>query len=216
MAMVHFVQQYSAVVVSDDARPYVARAYAAPRPDGRWDGWFVFLPIDEGQPLATDWETTQSSLAAVKYWAEAISSVYLQGALRRARACCPELQLERQAERAAQEEALARAAAATYAHAAAAARAAAARAKHDRRDAEARLLAERAAAAHAAAILQKKAAAAARAAAAQAKRRQRAFERRSGGNRQAAGRSADVPRATHRPRLSNRRSYAFAGSHEHE
>jgi hypothetical protein len=179
--MVHFVQQYSPIVMSDDRQQYVARAYAAPRPDGRWDGWFVFLPIDQGRPLATDWETTQSTLARVKYWAEAITTVYLQGALRRAQASCPEVLCGRRAQRAEQEEALAKAAAATYAHAAAAARAAALRAKHNRRDAEVRLLAERAVAARAAAVLQERAAAAMRAEAAEAERRQRALQRRAGG-----------------------------------
>jgi hypothetical protein len=219
--MVHFVQQYSAIVVSDDARPYVARAYAAARPDGRWDGWFVFLPLGGGRSLATDWETTQSTLAAVKYWAEAISSVYLQGALHRAWASCPERRFERAAERAEQQEALARAAAVSYAEAAAAAKTAATRAKHDRRYAEARILVERAAAAGAAALLQEKAAAAARTEAAEAKRRLRTFERRlarvshPGRPTAALPRAAHVPHFTHRPR-SISRTHPFAGSHEHE
>jgi hypothetical protein len=219
--MVHFIQQYSPIVVSDDGRPYVARAYAASRPDGRWDGWFVFLPLRAGRSLATDWETTQSTLARVKYWAEAISAVYLQGALRRAWACCPERRFERAAGRAEQEEALAREAAAAYADAAIAARAAAARAKHDRRYAESRLLVERAAAARAAALLQERAASAARAEAAEAKRRLRQFERqvaRAGHPSQPAttsARSAHVPHSPHRSRSSSS-TPPFAGSHHHE
>src|SRR5688572_24774066 len=177
--MVHFVQQYSEVAVSDEGRRYVARAYAAPRPDGRWDGWFVFLPLEGGRELATNWETTQRSLAQVKYWAEAISTVYLEGALKRAWASSPEALLGRRAQRAEQEEELAKAAAAAYTQAAAEARAAAVRAKHNRRDAEERLLAERAAAARAAAVVQARAAAAARAEAAEAERRRRELHRRS-------------------------------------
>ena len=221
IAMVHFVRQYSPIVASDDGRPYVARAYAASRRDGRWDGWFVFLPLRAGRSLATNWETTQSTLASVKYWAEAISAVYLQGALRRALACCPERQFELAARRAEQEEALARAAAAAHADAAAAARAAAARAKHDRRYAESRLLVERAAAARAAAVLQERAASAARAEAAQAKRRLRQFERQSGrvGHppqpATVSARSAHVPHSPHRPRSSSS-THPFAGSHHHE
>jgi hypothetical protein len=202
MPMVHLVQQYSEIVVSDDGHQYVARAYAAPRPDRRWDGWFVFLPFDGGRPLVTDWETTQSTLPSVKYWAEAITTVYLQGALRRAQACCSDGLLGRRAERAAQEEALAKAAAATYSQAAAAARAAAARAKHDRRDAEAQLLAERAAAARTAALLQQKKAAAARAAATEAKRQQRTFERGAGdsGRMPRPAKSAGASHVAHRRR----------------
>jgi hypothetical protein len=177
--MVHCVQQHPEVVVADDGRRYVARTYAAPRPDGRWDGWFVFLPFEGGRELATNWETTQQTLAHVKYWSQAISTVYLEGALRRAFSCCPEVLLGRRAQRAEQEEALAKAAAAAHEQAAATAKLAAKRARHDRRDAEAQLLAERAAAARAAAALQARAAAAARAEAAAAEQRRREFGRGS-------------------------------------
>jgi hypothetical protein len=177
--MVHCVQQHPEVVVAPKGRRYVARTYAAPRPDGRWDGWFVFLPLDGGRELATNWETTQHTLAHVRYWSEAISAVYLEGALRRAISNCPDEQLRLRAQRAEQEEALARAAAAAYAQAAAIARLAAKRARHNRRDAKAKLLAERAAAARAAAVLQAKAAAAARAEAAAAEQSRRDLERRS-------------------------------------
>jgi hypothetical protein len=218
--MVHFVQQYSPIVVSDEGRSYVARAYAASRPDGRWDGWFVFFPLGGGQSLATDWETTQGTLPRVKYWAEAISAVYLQGALRRAWASCPERRFERACERAEQEEALAHAAAEAYADAAAAARTAAVRAKHDRRYAEARILVERAAAARAAALVQERAAAAARAEAADARRRLRQLERLSRRldhlpRAAASGRSVHVPHAPHRPRRTSK-THSFAGSYQHE
>jgi hypothetical protein len=177
--MVHCVQQHSELVVAHDGKRYVARTYAAPRPDGRWDGWFVFLPLDGGRELTTNWETTQQTLAHVKYWSESISTVYLEGALTRALSCCAEVLLGRRAQRAEQQEALATAAAAAHEQAAAAAKLAAERARHDRRDAEAQLLAERAAAARAAAMLQARAAAAARGEAAAAERRRRESRRRS-------------------------------------
>jgi hypothetical protein len=180
--MVHCVQQHSEVVVAHDGARYVARTYAAPRPGGRWDGWFVFLALDGGRELTTDWETTQQTLAHVKYWSESISTVYLEGALKRAFLCRREVLLGRQAQRAEQAEALATAAAAAYEQAAAAAKLAAERARHDRRNAEAQLLAERAVAARAAAALQAKAAAAARSEAAAAERRRRESLRRSAGS----------------------------------
>lgn len=180
--MVHCVQQHSGIVVAEDGKRYVARTYAAPRPGGRWDGWFIFLPVDGGRELTTDWETTQQTLAHVKYWSESISTVYLEGALRRALSCCPEVRLGRRAQRAEQEEALAKAAAAAHEQAAAAAKLAAKRARHERRDAEAQLLAERAAAARAAAGLQAKAAAAARAEATAAERRWQQSRRRPVGS----------------------------------
>jgi hypothetical protein len=177
--MVHYVQQHSSIVVAPDGGRYVARTYAAPRPDGRWDGWFVFLPLGGGRELTTNWETTQQTLAHVKYWSESISAVYLEGALRRALGRCAEVLLGRRAQRAEQQEALATAAAAAHEQAASAAKLAAKRARHDRRAAEAQLLADRAAAARAAAVLQAKAATAARAEAAAAERRRRELARGS-------------------------------------
>ena len=177
--MVHCVRQHPDVVVAPDGRRYVARTYAAPRPDARWDGWFIFLPLEGGRELATDWETTQRTLVHVQYWSEAISTVYLEGALKRAFLRSPEVLLGQRAQRAEQEEALAQAAAAAHEHAAATAKLAAKRARHTRRDAEAKLLAERAATARAAAVLQAKAAAVARAEAAAAERRRREFKRES-------------------------------------
>jgi hypothetical protein len=122
---IHFVQQYSATLVDPYGRRYVARVYGACRPDDLWDGWFVFFPLDGGRAVATDRETTQGSLAAVRYWASGISTVYLDGALERARAMLPEARLARRHAQAEGEEALARAEAAAYEAAAHAARKAA-------------------------------------------------------------------------------------------
>jgi hypothetical protein len=175
--MVHFIQQYSQVVRGKDHRRYVARAYAAADPNtGRWDGWFVFFPLDGGRELATDRETTQSRLAAVAYWATAITTTYLEGALERARALRPEARLARRAQQAAQEEELERAEAAIYAEAAAVARLEMRRAEERRREAEELLMKERALSAREAAELHERAAAAARAEARDAERRRRAFE----------------------------------------
>src|SRR6266567_6097345 len=139
---VHFVQQYSGIVVDTYGRRYVARVYGAGRPDDLWDGWFVFFPLDGGRPLATDRETTQSTLASVRYWASGITTVYLDGALARARALLPEAVLARRRAQAEDEETLARAEAAAYEEAAGAARIAALHADRRKREAEALLLAE--------------------------------------------------------------------------
>src|SRR5436190_15293862 len=120
--MVHFVQQYSQVVGSQAPHEYVARVYASQQPNGRWDGWFVFFPLHGGRALATDRETTQSSLSAVDYWATGITTTYLEGALERALALLPEARLARRAQQAQREEEFAREEAAAYAEAAAAAR----------------------------------------------------------------------------------------------
>ena len=177
--MVHFVQQYSQIVVSRDAHKYAARVYASQRPNGRWDGRFVFSPLHGSRELATDRETTQSSLSAVAYWATGISTTYLEGALERARALLPEAQLARRARQAEREEDLARGEAAAYAEAAAAARLEALEAKQRRRETEELLMAERSESARLAADLHERAAAAARAEVREAERRRREVERKA-------------------------------------
>ena len=201
--MVHFVQQYSQIVVSRDAHKYAARVYASQQPNGRWDGWFVFFPLHGGRTLATDRETTQSSLSAVAYWATGISTTYLEGALERARALLPEAQLARRAQQAQREEELARGEAAAYAEAAAAARLEALEAKQRRRETEELLMVERSESARLAADLHERAAAAARAEVREAERRRREVEREARTERRytsnAAGRRA-ARAASHTPK----------------
>jgi hypothetical protein len=177
--MVHFVQQCPQILGAPDGHEYVARVYAARQPDGLWDGWFVFFPLHGGRALATDRETTQSTLAAVDYWATGITTTYLEGALGRARALLPEARLARRAQQAEREEELARAEAAAYADAAAVARLEARDAERRRREAEELLMAERAVSARSAADLHERAAAAARAEARDAERQRRQAERRA-------------------------------------
>src|SRR5436190_13462123 len=174
---VHFIQQYSPIIIDLYGRRYVARAYGARRPDDLWDGWFVFFPLDGARPLATDRETTQSNLGAIRYWASGITSVYLHGALDRARALLPEARLARRQAQAEQEEALARSEAAAYEEAAAAARIEALDAERRRRETEEQLLVEREATAQAAARLHDRAAASARLDAIEARGRRREFNR---------------------------------------
>jgi hypothetical protein len=201
--MVHFVQQYSQIVVSRDAHKYAARVYSSQQPNGRWDGWFVFFPLHGGRTLATDRETTQSSLSAVAYWATGISTTYLEGALERARALLPEAQLARRVQQAEREEELARGEAAAYAEAAAAARLEALDAKQRRRETEELLMAERSESARLAADLHERAADAARAEAREAERRRREVEREARTERRytsnAAGRRA-ARAASHTPK----------------
>lgn len=65
---------------------YTARICGAPAGDGttRWHGWIEFVPLDDGPPLRTPRETTQSNRAGTVYWAGGLTHVYLEGAFRRA------------------------------------------------------------------------------------------------------------------------------------
>jgi ATP-dependent Clp protease ATP-binding subunit ClpX len=64
-------------------RRYVTSAYADRQSGGRWEAWLVFFPLQGGPALAGDRETTQRTLGDVGRWADGVSSVYLEGALRR-------------------------------------------------------------------------------------------------------------------------------------
>jgi hypothetical protein len=85
--------------VASSARTYRARVYGQAQDDGMWGGWIVFFPVPAGRPIATDRETTQSSLAALTYWASGLTHLYLHGALERALALQPEAQLQRELDR---------------------------------------------------------------------------------------------------------------------
>jgi hypothetical protein len=76
------IQQYP--LISDGARMYRPRAYADPQPDGTYDGWLVFFPLDGGRAIAADRETSQSNFDALVRWAVNVTPVYLEGALARA------------------------------------------------------------------------------------------------------------------------------------
>jgi hypothetical protein len=59
--------------VDDDA--YVAQIWAREMSDGLWEAW----------PRRTNCDTTQSTRAAIEYWASSVTSIYLQGAFARSR-----------------------------------------------------------------------------------------------------------------------------------
>ena len=52
--------------------------------DTVWQGWIEFVPSSGGEPIRTARETTQPNRVDTEYWATGVSSVYLEGALRRA------------------------------------------------------------------------------------------------------------------------------------
>jgi ATP-dependent Clp protease ATP-binding subunit ClpX len=81
--MIEQVHSYPYVLTAGGQR-YVAAAYADRMTGGRWEAWLVFFPLTPGPPVASDRETTQHGQEAVGRWAEGVTSVYLQGALRRA------------------------------------------------------------------------------------------------------------------------------------
>jgi hypothetical protein len=79
-----FQRVYDYGLIEADGRLYRARTYGAIEPDGTWGGWLVFFPLDGALAISTDRETTQASFADLRIWAEGLSAVYLDGAVRRA------------------------------------------------------------------------------------------------------------------------------------
>jgi hypothetical protein len=65
-------------------RTWRVEAWGEQAREGRWEGWLVFMPADGGLPLATSRETSQSSLAALEYWATGLEPIYFEGAFGRA------------------------------------------------------------------------------------------------------------------------------------
>jgi hypothetical protein len=82
--MAEVLIQFETVVVADDGVKYYAQACAAPMPDGLWEGWIEFVPLEGGTPLRSPRETTQPNRRDAVYWASGLTPVYLAGALDRA------------------------------------------------------------------------------------------------------------------------------------
>jgi hypothetical protein len=77
------IQQYELIYTG--GRWYRPRAYGDRQPDGTWDGWLIFFPIDGSSAIAPPSpETTQRTWAFLEVWAADLTLAYLEGALARA------------------------------------------------------------------------------------------------------------------------------------
>ena len=76
--------QFDTVVRSENGRGYLPSAWCAPLSDV-WEGWIVFEPLESTEDhIRTGRETEQASRDDVRYWAEGLTNVFLEGALQRA------------------------------------------------------------------------------------------------------------------------------------
>ena len=71
-------------VLSSDGDEYYGQVAGDQRPDGMWEAWIEFRPLDEGPTRATDRETTQPNRQAVEYWMSGLEPIYFEGAFARA------------------------------------------------------------------------------------------------------------------------------------
>jgi hypothetical protein len=82
--MAEVLARFNEVVMDQERRKYRAQACGAPMPDGLWEGWIEFVPIDGGPPVRSPRETTQPNGRDAAYWASGLTPIYLEGSLRRA------------------------------------------------------------------------------------------------------------------------------------
>jgi hypothetical protein len=63
---------------------YYGRAIAKAVKDGTWEGWVEFVLAGADEVVTTARETSQPNRELMRYWAQGLSAVYLEGALERA------------------------------------------------------------------------------------------------------------------------------------
>jgi len=76
--------EFDTILTTRDGRAYRPQACGRAEPSGVWEGWLEFLPVAGGSPVRSGRETEQPNRADLKYWAEGLTQVYLEGALNRA------------------------------------------------------------------------------------------------------------------------------------
>jgi hypothetical protein len=82
--MAEVLARFNEPVVDQERRKYRAQACGAPMPDGLWEGWIEFVPLDGGAAVRSPRETTQPNGRDAAYWASGLTPIYLEGALTRA------------------------------------------------------------------------------------------------------------------------------------
>ena len=75
--------RFTETVRGTDGREYSAQVCGGVAGDGLWEGWIEFAAVG-GSLMRTPRETEQPNRADLLYWAEGLSTAYLEGALRRA------------------------------------------------------------------------------------------------------------------------------------
>jgi hypothetical protein len=63
---------------------YYARAIGKATKDGLWEGWIEFVLAGSDETVTTARETSQPNRELLRYWAQGLTAVYLEGALQRA------------------------------------------------------------------------------------------------------------------------------------
>lgn len=81
--MAELLREYTSLVGGVDALAYVAQAWGDRTPDGRWEGWLVFVPVEQARVRRTERETVQPDFDALASWAGTLAPADLEIALTR-------------------------------------------------------------------------------------------------------------------------------------
>jgi hypothetical protein len=82
--MADVLVKFTEPVRGSDGRAYEAQACGSVADDGLWQGWIEFTAEGESESVRTGRETEQPNFADLKYWAQGLTMVFLEGALGRA------------------------------------------------------------------------------------------------------------------------------------
>lgn len=83
--MAEVLVQFETMLPGPSGRTYLPRACGREEDEGGlWEGWIEFVPSDGSDVLRTARETQQPNRDDLLYWATGLTTVYLEGALRRA------------------------------------------------------------------------------------------------------------------------------------
>jgi len=82
--MAEIVHERMLDLIGRDGALYDRMLVYAVQQGSTWAGWLEFASATEGKVVRTDRETTQSSVAAVAYWASGLETLYIECALARA------------------------------------------------------------------------------------------------------------------------------------
>jgi hypothetical protein len=88
--MTEVLVEFDTIVRGEDGGRWIPRACGRPADDGLWEGWIEFESTDPTvKPVRTGRETEQHDRGTLLYWAEGLTQIYFEGALKRATATPP-------------------------------------------------------------------------------------------------------------------------------
>ena len=83
--MSEILVKYDEPILASNGANYFAQAVGSEMGGGLWEGWIEFFPVRElGSAVESGRETTQPNRKNLEFWAQGLTTVYLEGALDRA------------------------------------------------------------------------------------------------------------------------------------